>query len=172
MIELPTPSADANFDLTVRCAREVACSLGESSAQSIQRDLAAALGRACAFVARPISRIHVEIVDEQEMARLHEQFSNVSGVTDVLTFPSSAPLEPIDVDVVICHGVGARVALERGHPIERELLLYALHGVLHCAGFDDRDTEAHSRIHAEEDRILDAIGIGRTFANRAEGETA
>ncbi len=56
-----------------------------------------------------------------------------------------------------------RQARQRGHSVERELLLYAVHGLLHCAGFDDHGTAAFDRMHAEEDRILRAIGIGPIF---------
>jgi ssRNA-specific RNase YbeY (16S rRNA maturation enzyme) len=47
--------------------------------------------------------------------------------------------------------------------IEREVLLYALHGILHCAGFDDRTPQDFEAMHAEEDRILLAIDVGATF---------
>ena len=45
----------------------------------------------------------------------------------------------------------------------------ALHGVLHCTGFDDRDAAGAAAMHAEEDRILGAIGVGATFGRGAGG---
>ena len=57
----------------------------------------------------------------------------------------------------------------REDSIEQELLLYALHGVLHCAGFDDRTNDDFEAMHVEEDRILTAIGVGPTFARDASG---
>jgi probable rRNA maturation factor len=57
-----------------------------------------------------------------------------------------------------------RQAAGRALPVERELLLYCVHGVLHCLGYDDHDDAEYVRMHAEEDRILEAIGVGRTFA--------
>ena len=122
------------------------------------------LAECLAHVAGPVARVTVEIVDDHRMAALHERFSNVPGTTDVLTFPSSGPDEPVAVDIAICIDEAARQSRARGHELRRELLLYALHGVLHCTGFDDRTPDDHARMHAEEDRILQAIGLGAVYA--------
>ncbi len=122
------------------------------------------LAECLAHVAGPVARVTVEIVDDHRMAALHERFSNVPGTTDVLTFPSSGPDEPVEVDIAICIDEAARQSRARGHELRRELLLYALHGVLHCTGFDDRTPDDHARMHAEEDRILQAIGLDAVYA--------
>lgn len=95
---------------------------------------------------------------------MHKRYCGDSGVTDVLTFPISNPGAPIEADVVVCAEEAARRGAELGHAMERELLLYMLHGVLHCAGFDDHDAAGHRAMHEEEDRILRAIGVGATYA--------
>jgi probable rRNA maturation factor len=117
-----------------------------------------------AHVPHAIDRVTVEIIDDHRMAALHERFSKVSGTTDVLTFPSSGPGEPVEVDIAICVDEAARQSRARGQELRLELLLYALHGVLHCVGFDDRTADDHARMHAEEDRILQAIGLGAVYA--------
>lgn len=110
-----------------------------------------------------VERFHLEIVDDAEMDRLHRAHSGIHGTTDVLTFAQSEPGQPIDADVALCLDEARRQAAEFGHDAERELLLYAVHALLHCAGHDDHDPVAFERMHAEEDRILDAIGVGATF---------
>ena len=45
-----------------------------------------------------------------------------------------------------------------------ELLLYALHGILHLCGYDDRTPADYRRMHRLEDRILTQLGIGPIFA--------
>ena len=122
------------------------------------------LAACLAHVADPVARVTVEIIDDHRMAALHERFSNVPGTTDVLTFPASGPGEPVEVDIAICVDEAARQSRARGHDLRHELLLYALHGVLHCTGFDDRAPHDHARMHAEEDRILQAIGLGAVYA--------
>lgn len=111
--------------------------------------------------------IRVRIVRDLEMAAAHLKYSKIEGTTDVLTFDlaegASAQGQPLDVDILVCADEAARQATPRGISIERELLLYILHGVLHCLGHDDHDDAAYALMHAEEDRILSAIGVGATF---------
>ena len=76
---------------------------------------------------------------------------------------------PIVADIAVCVDEADRGAALRDHTIQREALLYALHGVLHCAGFDDRNEENSRAMHAEEDRILEAIGVGATFGRDGSG---
>jgi len=113
--------------------------------------------------------VRARVVNDAEMAAAHLKYSGIPGTTDVLTFDLRDPCdhpaeEPLDVDLWICVDEARRHAADHGHTVERELLLYILHGVLHCRGFDDHTEEDHARMHAEEDRILAAIGVGATFA--------
>ena len=124
--------------------------------------LAAALGH----VDRPIRSLTIKVVDDDQMCALHEQHRGEAATTDVLTFDYSEPGGPVEADIVVCADEAARHAADLDHLVERELLLYALHGVLHCAGFDDRNPEDYAAMHAEEDRILTAVGIGPTFRRR------
>lgn len=114
--------------------------------------------------------VRVRLVGDPEMAAAHEKYSGVPGTTDVLTFDmrdEDEEVEPaggaMDVDIWACVDEARRQATARGIEVERELLLYCLHGVLHCLGYDDHGEEEYARMHAEEDRILEAIGVGRTF---------
>jgi probable rRNA maturation factor len=111
--------------------------------------------------------VRVRVVHDDVMAAAHEGFAGVPGTTDVLTFDLAEPGSAVlDVDILTCYDEAVRQAAARGHPPERELLLYIIHGVLHCLGHDDHDPAAAAAMHAEEDRILEAIGVGATFAER------
>lgn len=125
-----------------------------------------ALDAALDHVNRPIRSVTVKVVDDVTMLELHERHRGEAVTTDVLTFDASDPGGPVEADIVVCVDEAARQAVELDHALERELLLYALHGVLHCAGFDDRTPEDFAAIHAEEDRILTAVGIGPIFRGR------
>lgn len=117
--------------------------------------------------------VRVRVVGDTEMAAAHERYSGVPGTTDVLTFDlrdDPAAGGPLDTDILVCIDEARRQAAARGLSVERELLLYIVHGVLHCLGFDDHDEAAHRAMHDEEDRVLEAIGVGRTFAAPAAGE--
>lgn len=100
------------------------------------------------------------------MAALHERFLGIAGSTDVLTFE----LERADNhrithgEIVICAPFARRAAKANGVPYRHELLLYAIHGMLHLSGYDDRTGRGFERMHATEDRILSRLGIGPVFA--------
>lgn len=110
-----------------------------------------------------VARLAVAIVPDAEMTRLHREHCGIDSTTDVLTFSDAKPGEPIDVDIAVCVDEAKRQAAMRGHGVERELLLYIVHGLLHGAGYDDHDEAGHRAMHAEEDRILAAVGVGATF---------
>lgn len=126
-----------------------------------------ALEAALGHVGRPIRALTIKIVDDDTMRGLHGRHRGEDATTDVLTFDCTEPGGPVEADIVVCADEAARQAAERDHAVERELLLYALHGVLHCAGFDDRTPGDFEAMHAEEDRILTAVGIGPTFGGDA-----
>ena len=114
-------------------------------------------------VKRPVERVGILLVGDPAMTDLHRRHHHIDQTTDVLTFELSGPNEPVDVDVALCVDEADRRATEHGHTIERELLLYAVHALLHCCGFDDHDDAAAAAMHAEEDRILELIGVGATY---------
>jgi probable rRNA maturation factor len=124
------------------------------------------LSAAIAELSRPVARVTVSVVDDDAMRGLHRRYMGSDETTDVLTFPSESDAA-IDVDIAVCADEAQRQTVDRGHDLTQELLLYALHGLLHCAGFDDHDEVGFDAMHAEEDRILDAIGVGMTFGRAA-----
>lgn len=126
------------------------------------------LREAIGLIDRPVARITVSIIDDAEMSRLHKRHGGIDSSTDVLTFPMSDTQAPIEADIAVSVDVARRAAGELGHRVEHELLLYALHGVLHCAGFDDHSEKDYLTMHAEEDRILRAVGVGVVFEGRSD----
>ena len=127
------------------------------------------LQEALAHIDATVHRIAVMLVDDDQMARLHDAHRGEDDTTDVLTFQTSAGGDPIEADIAVSVDEAARRAPRLDHTIEREVLLYTLHGILHCAGFDDRTEKQSRAMHAEEDRILEAIGVGATFARDLSG---
>jgi rRNA maturation RNase YbeY len=79
----------------------------------------------------------------------------------VLTFVTSS--DPIEVDVLICLDEAERRVAEFAHTTVHELLLYAVHGLLHAAGFNDQNPSEFAAMHAEEDRLLSLVGVGDVF---------
>jgi len=131
----------------------------------------AALARSFASLAphfpRTLARVDALLVGDEAMDAAHRRYMNIAGTTDVMSFPAhdeSDPAAAVEADLIVCVDVAAREAAARGHAVDREILLYAVHGTLHACGYrDDSDAEA-ARIHAEEDRILATAGIGMVYA--------
>jgi probable rRNA maturation factor len=102
---------------------------------------------------------------------LHEEFMGVAGPTDVLTFEldHDARGRVVAGEVVVCVPYARREARRRGVAVEKELLLYALHGMLHLCGFDDRTDRDFAIMHRREDEILKKLGVGAVFAREGGG---
>jgi probable rRNA maturation factor len=131
--------------------------------------IAAHVQRAVDCIDAEFARIGIQLIDDPAMIVLHRDYCDLSTTTDVLTFPMSDVGEPVDVEIAICFDEAQRQAGRRQHSVEREILLYALHGLLHVTGYDDHDDAAYEAMHAEEDRILETIGVGRIFSNTPPG---
>jgi len=121
-------------------------------------------------------QLRVLIVNDERMIQAHLKFSNLSTTTDVLTFDLAEPTEnfdqkTIDTDLTICYDQAQRQAKEHNHRVERELLLYIIHGTLHCLGYNDHSDEDYQRMHTKEDQLLANIGIDPTFFSASTKST-
>ena len=76
--------------------------------------------------------IEITFLDDDEMARLHGEFLGDATTTDVITFDHGELLIGVET--------AERQSLEFETSIHREIALYGIHGMLHLAGFDDRDS--------------------------------
>lgn len=127
----------------------------------------------------PLAELSVALVSDRRMSQLHEQFMNIAGPTDVLTFPLELDKRgrATSGEVIVCVPEARRRARERGIALESEVLLYALHGMLHLCGFDDRTDSGYKKMHRTEDDILTRLGVGPVFAagvvrGRSGGKTS
>jgi rRNA maturation RNase YbeY len=123
--------------------------------------------RAAHRLLRPaLHELSVALVGDTQMSSLHERFMDIPGPTDVLTFPLDVDARgrPVAGEVVVCVPEARRRAKEHNVPVERELLLYALHGLLHLCGYDDRTGDDFRAMHRAEDQILTRLGVGPVFA--------
>jgi probable rRNA maturation factor len=93
-----------------------------------------------------LSEIEVSIVSDRAIAQVHQRFMNIAGPTDVITFEHG--------EIIIGAGTAARQAREYGQPIEHELSLYILHGILHLNGHDDLAEPAATRMKETQTALL------------------
>lgn len=114
------------------------------------------------------AEIALVVVDDAQMCDLHEQYHQDPTTTDVLTFDlRDEPAEPVQGDIVICLDEAKRQAALRSHEPRLEVLLYAVHGLMHLLGEDDHDPDDAKRMHAREDQLLQQAGFGAVYARPA-----
>jgi probable rRNA maturation factor len=117
----------------------------------------------------------VRLVGDVEITAAHRRHLDEPGPTDVLTFDLSDPADPgdrvfLDADLMVCVDEARRQSARRGTTLEQELLLYIIHGMLHCLGHDDHSDADARAMHALEDEILRSIGVGPVYSLGARGE--
>ena len=101
-------------------------------------------------------------------ARLHELNLNYLGVdapTDVLSFPASETDPDTGAhyigDILISVPRAQAQAENAGHPLEWEVQLLVVHGVLHLLGHDHAEREEKARMWKAQAEILESLGLGQ-----------
>ena len=101
-------------------------------------------------------------------ARLHELNLNYLGVdapTDVLSFPASETDPETGAhyigDILISTPRAQTQADAAGHPLESEVQLLVVHGVLHLIGHDHAEAEEKARMWKAQAEILERLGLGQ-----------
>jgi rRNA maturation RNase YbeY len=82
--------------------------------------------------------VHFSLVSAPEMKKLNHAWRKKNYATDVLSFPAPAVFFELGNlgELVICLPVMKKQAREHQHPIEQELDVLLVHGILHLMGFD------------------------------------
>jgi probable rRNA maturation factor len=101
------------------------------------------------FALRDFPEIVVAVVSDPVIAQIHVDFMGIEGPTDVITFDHG--------EIVISADTAKKYAARLGHPIEQELALYTVHGLLHLNGFDDLSPAPAARMRKTQSRILRQI---------------
>lgn len=117
----------------------------------------------------PETELSIILVDTVAMEKLHIEWMDEPGPTDVLSFPMDelrpgTPGRPTSAgvlgDVVLCPEIARRQAADAGHSTGEELLLLTTHGVLHLLGFDHAEPEEQTEMFGLQRRLL-AEYLGR-----------
>ena len=123
-------------------------------------------------------------VDPRTIADLNRRFLDEEGPTDVLAFPMDddvtisgrqpdqggrgpgAPSEagepPVVIgDVVVCPAIASAQAEAAGRPVDDELALLVVHGVLHLLRYDHEEPADEAVMRARERELLEAFRAGQ-----------
>ena len=120
------------------------------------RLLQSRLDRALKLLPRPLPRgveaLEIILVDRKTMAEVHGDFLGDPTETDVITFPYG--------EILVCPAVAYDASLALGATLDEEILLYALHGILHLAGYDDVTPDLRRQMHEAQDKLLKKVLAG------------
>lgn len=93
-----------------------------------------------------LDAVSVVLVSDRRIAALHGEFMGDTSPTDVITF--------LHGEVVVSAETARREARARGLPVAREIALYAIHGLLHLAGWIDTDPPSAVAMREAQGKIL------------------
>jgi probable rRNA maturation factor len=98
----------------------------------------------------------ISFVGEPEMTRLNGTFLRHRGSTDVITFDYADPDQPRSLhgEIFICVHEALVQARRFRTSWQTELVRYAVHGVLHLCGYDDRRAGDRRKMKLAEGRLL------------------
>lgn len=96
-----------------------------------------------------LATLEVALVDDKTSDRVHREFMDIEGTTDVITFHHG--------EIVIGAEVAARQAAEYKEPLGREFLRYLTHGILHLAGHEDELPEDRAEMEAIQESFVSQL---------------
>ncbi|WP_026533087.1 rRNA maturation RNase YbeY [Arthrobacter sp. H41] len=116
-----------------------------------------------AMFVHPEAELSIILVDAAAMEKLHVEWMDEPGPTDVLSFPmdelrpgTTGRMTPAGMlgDVVLCPEVATSQAAAAGHSTGEELLLLTTHGILHLLGFDHAEPEEEKEMFGLQRQLL------------------
>lgn len=93
--------------------------------------------------------VEVSLIDDEAIARVHAEFLDDPTPTDVITFPYEEYGE-----ILISLETAQRQGEKYGRLFFVETTLYLIHGILHLAGYDDKDPAERKEMERIQEFLL------------------
>lgn len=110
------------------------------------------------------SELTIVLTDDSKIKELNRGYLEIDAPTDVLSFPASETDPETGAhyigDIIISLPYAAKSAEKAGHPLESEVQLLVVHGVLHLLGYDHAEADEKARMWKAQSEILEALGLG------------
>lgn len=107
--------------------------------------------------------LSIVLTDDARLQELNRDFLGIDAPTDVLSFPASETDPETGAryigDIVISVPRARTQAEAGGHPLESEVQLLVVHGVLHLLGHDHASPDEKARMWKAQAEILDTLGL-------------
>jgi probable rRNA maturation factor len=109
--------------------------------------------------------LSIVLTDDKRLHELNLDYLGVDAPTDVLSFPASETDPETGAryigDILISVPYAAKGAEKAGHPLESELQLLVVHGVLHLLGHDHAKPKEKAKMWKAQAEILNLLGLGQ-----------
>jgi len=99
-------------------------------------------------------KISLSFAKKNQIRKIKKDFWGINRESDVVTFSYNEPMNEISADIIICPQVARERSPEFGTNYFYELILYAVHGLLHLSGFDDMKERERLKMKREEKKIM------------------
>jgi len=110
------------------------------------------------------SELTIVLTDDSKIQELNRDYLGMDSPTDVLSFPASETDPETGStyigDIIISMPYAARSAEKAGHPVEAEVQLLVVHGVLHLLGHDHAKPREKAKMWKAQAEILETLGLG------------
>jgi probable rRNA maturation factor len=110
------------------------------------------------------SELSIVLTDDARLQQLNREYLGIDAPTDVLSFPASETDQETGAryigDILISILRAQAQADAAGHPLESEVQLLVVHGVLHLLGHDHTEVEEKARMWKAQAEILSDLGLG------------
>ena len=108
------------------------------------------------------SELAVVITGDSQLQELNLKYLGVDSPTDVLSFPSHDTDPDTGElylgDILISYPRALEQSVAGGHPIQDEIMLLVVHGVLHLLGYDHVDEAGQAEMWAIQSATLNRLG--------------
>ncbi|MBA4383883.1 MAG: rRNA maturation RNase YbeY [Anaerolinea sp.] len=119
----------------------------------------------------PQTDLSILIETDSILKKYNRLYRGFDQPTDVLSFESNEINPETGAsclgDIAISFPTAERQAAEAGHPVENEIILLLVHAVLHLTGYDHNTKEEKQQMWAEQQSVLEYLGIK---INRISGD--
>ena len=110
------------------------------------------------------AELSIVLTDNEHLQELNLNYLGIDAPTDVLSFPASETDPESGAryigDILISIPRAQSQADAGGHPLESEVQLLVVHGVLHLLGHDHAEPDDKARMWKAQAEILKSLGLG------------
>ena len=110
-----------------------------------------------------VGDLTIVLTDDAQLQKLNHEYLGIDAPTDVLSFPATE-MDPETRttylgDVLVSIPRAVEQAQTAGQPLESELQLLVVHGVLHLLGYDHAEPRDKTKMWAVQAQVLESIGL-------------